>query len=125
MSFNDRFLGRRQQSNTVKSVYNFYPWDPKIVAIVDMWSLFKGHFCSKSQILDLKIITIIDRWSLFGYGYLLRFDYTFENIVADQSYIDKLMLTEFRSRKSTFCSTGKLQSSWSFNLTILTGIEPK
>jgi hypothetical protein len=83
-------VGTRQHSNTVKSsVYNFHPWNPKIVAIVDMWSLFTGYFCSKSQILDLKMRAIRDRWSLFGNGCLLRFEYAFENIVADQSYIDK------------------------------------
>ncbi len=30
---------------TVKPVYNDHP---KIVAVVDRWSLFRGHLCSKS-----------------------------------------------------------------------------
>ncbi len=38
---------------TVKLVYNDHPWDPNIVAVVDRWSLFSGHFT-------------LDRWSLFN-----------------------------------------------------------
>jgi hypothetical protein len=30
------FIGR------VKPVYNGHPWDPKIVAVVHMWPLFRG-----------------------------------------------------------------------------------
>ena len=30
--------------NTVKPMYNDYPRDPKIVAVVDGWSLFRGSF---------------------------------------------------------------------------------
>jgi hypothetical protein len=33
---------------TVKPVYNNHPRDPKIVAVVDWWSLFRGHLCNKS-----------------------------------------------------------------------------
>ena len=29
---------------TVKPVYNDYPWDPKIVAVVDRLSLIRGSF---------------------------------------------------------------------------------
>ncbi len=29
---------------TVKPVYNNHPWDPKFVAVVDWWSLFRGSF---------------------------------------------------------------------------------
>jgi hypothetical protein len=29
---------------TVKLVYNDHPWDPKFVAVVDRWSLFRGSF---------------------------------------------------------------------------------
>ena len=28
---------------TVKLVYNDQPWDPKIGAVVDRWSLFRGN----------------------------------------------------------------------------------
>jgi len=31
--------------NTVKLVYNDHPRDPKIVAVMDRWSLFGGHLC--------------------------------------------------------------------------------
>ncbi len=27
----------------IKPVYNGQPWDPKIVAVVDRWSLFRGR----------------------------------------------------------------------------------
>ena len=54
--------------STVKPVYNDHPWDPKIVAVVDRWSLFKGRLYSKSPIWDLKMVIVIDRWSLFGGG---------------------------------------------------------
>jgi hypothetical protein len=27
---------------TVKPVYTDHPWDPKLVAVVDRWSLFRG-----------------------------------------------------------------------------------
>ena len=30
--------------DTVKPVYNDHPWDPKIVAVVDRWSLFRVRF---------------------------------------------------------------------------------
>jgi len=52
--------------STVKPVYNDHPWDPKIVAVVDRWSLFRGHLCYKKTNWDLKIAAVIDRWSLFG-----------------------------------------------------------
>jgi len=53
---------------TVKPVYNDHPWDPKIVAVVDSWSLFRGHLCCKSLIWDLKMEVVIDMWSLLGGG---------------------------------------------------------
>ena len=36
-----------QKTYTVKPVYNDHPWDPKIVAVVDRWSLFRGHLSNK------------------------------------------------------------------------------
>jgi hypothetical protein len=35
--------------NTVKRVYNDQPWDPKRVAAVARWSLFRGYLCYKSS----------------------------------------------------------------------------
>ncbi len=55
-------------SDTVKPVYNDHRWDPKIVAVVNRWSLFRGHSCYKRSIWDLKIEAVIDRWSLYGGG---------------------------------------------------------
>jgi hypothetical protein len=51
-----------------KPIYNDPPWDPKIVAVVYRWSLFKGHLCNKSYKWDNKIVVVVDRWSLFGGG---------------------------------------------------------
>ncbi len=50
-------------SYTVKLVYNDHPWDSKIVAVVDRWSLLRGHLFNKSSIWDLKIVVAIWRWS--------------------------------------------------------------
>ena len=62
--------------STVKPVYNDHPWDPKIVAVVDRWSLFRGPLWYKSSKWDHKIVAVVDRWSLFGGGRYHRFDCT-------------------------------------------------
>jgi hypothetical protein len=55
---------------TVKFVYNDHPRDPKFVAVVDRWSLFKGRFMLKRFKLGLKNngryrqVVVIRRWSL-------------------------------------------------------------
>ena len=51
---------------TVESVFYDHPWYPNIVAIVDSWSLFRGHLCYKSSKWDLRMGVVIGRWSLFG-----------------------------------------------------------
>jgi hypothetical protein len=61
---------------TIKPVYNDHPRDPKIVVVVDRWSLFRGHLCYKRSNWDLKIVAVVDRWSLFGSGRWLRVDCT-------------------------------------------------
>ncbi len=38
------------------------------MAVVDRWSLFRGHLCEKNSNWDLKIVAVIDRWLLFGGG---------------------------------------------------------
>ncbi len=38
----------------VKPVYNDHPWDPKTVAVVDRWLLFRGNLCDKSRIWTLQ-----------------------------------------------------------------------
>jgi len=48
-------MSKKININTVKPVYNDHPRDPKIVAVVDRWSLFRGHLCQKKLNLDLKI----------------------------------------------------------------------
>jgi hypothetical protein len=53
---------------TVKFVYEDHPWNPKIVAVVDRWSLFRRNLCYKRLHWDLKIVAVIDRGSLFRGG---------------------------------------------------------
>jgi hypothetical protein len=43
---------------TVKPVYNDHPRDPKIVAVVDRWSLFRGQLLNKSPNWNLKIVVV-------------------------------------------------------------------
>ena len=40
--------------NTVKPVNNDHPRDPEIVAVVDRWSVFRGHLCNKNLKWDHK-----------------------------------------------------------------------
>jgi hypothetical protein len=54
--------------STVKPVSNDHPWDPKIVAVVDRWLLFRGHLCDKSLKWDLTMVVVIDRWPILGGG---------------------------------------------------------
>jgi hypothetical protein len=54
--------------DTVKPLYNDHPRDPKIVAVVDRWSLFGGHLFYKRSNWDLKTVAVVDRWSIFGGG---------------------------------------------------------
>ena len=54
---------------TVKPVYNDHPQDPKIVAVVDWWSLLRGHLCCVHSKWGLKSgycreVVVIRRWSL-------------------------------------------------------------
>ncbi len=39
---------------------------PKIVAVVDRWSLFRGYLCIESSKWDHKMVVVRERWSLFG-----------------------------------------------------------
>ncbi len=56
--------------NTLKPVYNDHLWDPKFVAIVDRWSLFRGTFMLQKLKLGLqnrgrcRQVVVIRRWSL-------------------------------------------------------------
>jgi hypothetical protein len=52
----------RSVSLMSKLVYNDHPWDPKIVAVVDRWSLFNGQLCYKTFEWGLRIVVVIDRW---------------------------------------------------------------
>jgi hypothetical protein len=44
------------------------PLGPKKVAVVDRWSLFRGHLYNKTSVWDLKIVVVVDMWLLFGGG---------------------------------------------------------
>jgi hypothetical protein len=55
-------------TNTVKPVYNDHPRDTNIVTVVDRWSLFRGHLCSKSSIWEHLMVVVVDNWSPLGGG---------------------------------------------------------
>ncbi len=40
--------------NTAKTVYNDNHWNPKIMAVVNMWSLFNGHLYKKMLEFELQ-----------------------------------------------------------------------
>ncbi len=44
----------KSEMNTVKPVYNDHNRDPKIVAVVGRWSLFRGRLCNKGSKWDHK-----------------------------------------------------------------------
>ena len=52
----------------VFSVYKDHPRDSKLVAVVDRWSLFRGHWCNINYKMDPKSVVVVGRWSLFGGG---------------------------------------------------------
>ncbi len=56
------------KSYTVKPVYNGQPWDPKIEAVVDRWSLFRGSLYYTICNWDHKIEAVVARWPLFRGG---------------------------------------------------------
>jgi len=55
-------------AHIVKPVYNDHPWDSKIVAVIDRWTLFKGDFSNKYSNWDFKMVVVVDRLSLFRGG---------------------------------------------------------
>jgi hypothetical protein len=62
--------------NTIQSNLRTTTTLGNIVAIVDKWSLFRGHLYYKTSKWDLRMVDVIDRWSLFGGGRKLSFDCT-------------------------------------------------
>ncbi len=42
-------------------MYNDHPWNPKIVAVVDRRSLFRGRSCNKTPKWDLKMSVVKDK----------------------------------------------------------------
>ena len=45
--------------NTLKPVYNDdHPWDPKIVAVVNRLSLFRGHISNKNSKWDPSMVVV-------------------------------------------------------------------
>ncbi len=53
---------------TVKHMYNDHPRDPKFVAVVDKWSLFRGPLCYKDSNRDSKTVVNAGWSSLYGVG---------------------------------------------------------
>ncbi len=47
-------------------MYNDHPWDPKIVTVVDRWSLFRGNLCNKSSKQGLKIVIVSSDLTVFA-----------------------------------------------------------
>ncbi len=87
--------------NTVKPVYDDQPRDSKIVAVVDRWSLFRGHLCNKSSECDYKMVVDIRRWSGSGLTVVLKLIWhAFPCIILIKSL--KIMVYEFVSRKLVF-----------------------
>ena len=41
----NRTFTKQKSHIQVKLVYNDHPWDPKIEAVINRWSMFKGHLC--------------------------------------------------------------------------------
>ncbi len=54
----------KKNAYTVKLVYNDHPWDPKIVAVVDGWSLFIGTKWPPQNGCRYMQVVAIHRWSL-------------------------------------------------------------
>ena len=52
--------------STVKPVYNDNPQNPKFVAVVERWSLFRGSFMLYEVKMAPKMVVVVGRWSLFG-----------------------------------------------------------
>ena len=69
---------------TVKPVYNDHPQYPKIVAVVDGWSLFGGRLCYKRSYWDLKTVAVVDKWLLFRSGRYLRFDCISDSVQSNR-----------------------------------------
>ena len=48
-------------AGTVKPLRNNHPRDPKVVASIEMCSLFRGHLYYKNSKYDSKIVVVIGR----------------------------------------------------------------
>ncbi len=61
---------RRLNLYTVKPVYNAHPWDPKILAVVDRWPLFRGFSIKIAIVFDLAglRLAVVGMWPLFRGG---------------------------------------------------------
>jgi len=61
---------------SIEPVYNNHPWDPKIVAVVDRWSLVLG-FSIKIAIkfgLAGQRLAVVGWWSLFSGNFVLNIE---------------------------------------------------
>jgi len=105
---------------TVKSVSNDHPWGPKIVTVIDRWSLLRGHLCCKSPILDPKMVVVLDRWLLAQVWLYSKF-LTWMEICA---YFYAQTLREILSSHNSFssedwchlCTTPLEVNRWLFDL---------
>ena len=55
----------RKKCSTVKPAYNDHTWEPKLVAVVDRWSLFRGHLrnINKNKTPKCWLVVANQRWS--------------------------------------------------------------
>ncbi len=49
-------------------MYNGHPWDPKIEAVIDRWTLFKGRLYYTICNWAFKLVAFVAKWPLFRSG---------------------------------------------------------
>ena len=71
------------------------PRDPKILVVVDMWSLFRCYFCCQKEKTVYDYGGIFGRWSPFRGRIFLRFECVWnpENLTNSANIIFEYMLT--------------------------------
>ncbi len=75
--------------STVKPVYNDYPWNPKIVAVVDSWLLFRGRLYNKtgrySEVVVSSGLTVAVVTLSKGQGFIYYVENAFQNLARMRS----------------------------------------
>jgi len=75
--------------STVKPVYNDYPWNPKIVAVVDSWLLFRGRLYNKtgrySEVVVSSGLTVAVAILSKSQGFIYYVENAFQNLARMRS----------------------------------------